>query len=653
MKIIDKIKKSVAASEKVFSFEFFPPKTSNGVKNLYVRINRLSNLEPTWIDVTWGAGGKTGELTLDIAVNAQKYCGVDVLMHLTCTGMTKEKLRKVLQQAKDQGIQNILALRGDKSRGTHKWTQCEGGCNGAKELVEFIRAEFGDHFCIAVAGYPEGWDGEEGYKKDVDWLKQKVDAGADFAITQLFYRAEAYKTFLADCKSAGIDVPIIPGIMPIQSYHAFQTMTTYCKCTVPPSLTDKLVATKDNDEATRKVGIEEVTKICNACLEAGAPGLHFYTLNLERSVREIIGNVNLGAGEEGPAKAPLEAPAAPSSQQLTPEAPSPTLSAAEGKAWYDGAAKKNENLIDRAATRRKFPWRASALSNRADESVRPIFWANRPKSYMARTETWDEYPNGRWGDANSPAFGDLAETHFFHFNSGSKAERKAQWNEAPLSAADVNEVFAQYVEGKVTRLPWCTEALQLETGPILNRLANLNRHGFLTINSQPSINAVESTDPVFGWGEAGGRIYQKAYIEFFVSPRKVGKFMSTTEENKKNTLTYHAIDIAGNSYTNCQTGAACAVTWGIFPGREAIQPTVVDPEAFAVWKDEAFSLWLSEWASLYNDESKSSELIHEIYKSYYLVNIVDNNFINGDIFEIFEQLIANDGGESESSTTSV
>ena len=139
MKIIDKINESIKANEKVFSFEFFPPKTPNGVKNLYVRINRLSSLEPTWIDITWGAGGKTGKLTLDIAVNTQKYCGVDVLMHLTCTDMPKPELKKVLQKAKDHGIQNILALRGDKSRGTHKWTQCEGGCNGAKELVEFIR----------------------------------------------------------------------------------------------------------------------------------------------------------------------------------------------------------------------------------------------------------------------------------------------------------------------------------------------------------------------------------------------------------------------------------------------------------------------------------------------------------------------------------
>jgi methylenetetrahydrofolate reductase (NADPH) len=658
MKIIDKIKRSADAGEKVFSFEFFPPKTENGVQNLYVRINRLAQLEPTWIDVTWPL--VKWEKTLDIAVNAQKFCGVDVLMHLTCTNMTKEKLRQVLQTAKDAGIENILALRGDRVRGAEKWTPCEGGLNGALELVQFIREEFGDWFCIAVAGYPEGHYGEKSYATDVQWLKKKLEAGADFVLTQLFYSPSAYEKYLSDCKEAGITAPIIPGIMPIMSYNTFNAMTTYCLCSVPPELDKKLAESKDDDNAIRKIGIDVVTELSIACLAAGAPGLHFYTMNLENSVRAIINNMGLIA-TPGPS---------PSTTPPLPDAPprSPLISASDGYEHNYGASVAAGNMQsihqisdgmtsitvgERAATRRKFPWRASALSTRSKETVRPIFWANRPKSYMARTDTWDEYPNGRWGNSNSPAFGDLGDTHFFHFNSGSKSDRKSQWNEAPVRASDVYEVFASYVEGKVKRLPWCTESLQLETVGIIEKLGRLNRNGFLTINSQPAVNSMPSDHPVYGWGGPGGRVYQKAYIEFFCSPKRLGHFMATLEEMPSTSLTYHAIDIHGNSYTNCTTGSTCAVTWGIFPGMEALQPTVVDPDAFKVWKDEAFSLWLSEWACLYNDESKSAELIYDIHNTYYLVNVVDNNFVNGDLFEVFESINVKYPESSSSEGTSL
>ena len=498
MKIIDKINDAVAKGEKVFSFEFFPPKTKNGVKNLYIRINRLCSLEPTWVDITWGAGGRTGDLTLEIAKNTQRYCNVDVLMHLTCTNMTKDQLRQVLQEAKDAGIENILALRGDPVRGQGgQWKQCEGGLLNAKELVSFIRQEFGDYFCIAVSGYPEGYDGMEKYEGDIQFLKEKVDAGADFILTQLFYRGEAYGKYLKDCGAAGITVPIIPGIMPIQNFRAFKAMTQYCKCQVPDKLKTRLEEHKDNDEMVREIGIDIVTKLCEGCIEHGAKGLHFYTLNLERSVREIIRRVGF-AGVEGNALEPRSEDkkneGSESDDKNVPN--SPTISATYGNDEnygpslsigdedLRGSDKASQVLVgSRVASRRRFPWRASTLANRQNENVRPIFWANRPKSYMARTESWDEFPNGRWGNKNSPAFGDLGQTHFFHFNSGTEVERKAQWNEAPLQPSDVNEVFAQYVEGKVSRLPWCTEPLQLETVAIIERLSKLNRNGFLTINS--------------------------------------------------------------------------------------------------------------------------------------------------------------------------
>jgi methylenetetrahydrofolate reductase (NADPH) len=220
---------------------------------------------------------------------------------------------------------------------------------------------------------------------------------------------------------------------------------------------------------------------------------------------------------------------------------------------------------------------------------------------------------------------------------GESKERRKQWGEAPLHEKEIFQVFADYIDGKVKFLPWCESALHLETGVIKDKLRKLNEEGFLTINSQPRVNAAPSSEPPFGWGPPNGFVYQKAYIEFFTSQERLAKLMEKCD--KYPTLTYHAIDVNGNTYTNCTTGKACAVTWGVFPGREVIQPTVVDPESFTVWKDEAFALWVKGWASIYEEGSESYDLIHDLHDQYYLVNIVDHNFVDGDIFKIFDEVI--------------
>ena len=280
------------------------------------------------------------------------------------------------------------------------------------------------------------------------------------------------------------------------------------------------------------------------------------------------------------------------------------------------------------------------MAKREKEDVRPIFWANRPKSYVQRTDNWDEFPNGRWGDSSSAAFGELSDSHFFSFLERNPEDRKAEWGEAPLEDCDVWEVFARYVEGRCSRLPWCAEPLQLETVSIIERLASINRSGFLTINSQPQLNGVDSEDPVFGWGGSGGVVYQKAYLEFFTSTMNFHKLKELIENNKKyKSLTYHATNHDGSiTLNNNRSGGTAAVTWGVFPGREVLQPTVVDPEAFMVWKDEAFSLWLEQWAVLYDDESLSFDLLHNVHDTYMLVNVVDNNFQSGDLFAILDRL---------------
>ena len=193
------------------------------------------------------------------------------------------------------------------------------------------------------------------------------------------------------------------------------------------------------------------------------------------------------------------------------------------------------------------------------------------------------------------------------------------------------------------RLPWCAEPLQLETISIIERLSLINRSGFLTINSQPQLNGVDSEDPVFGWGGSGGVVYQKAYLEFFTSTLNFNKLKKYIDRSGLN-LTYHATNHDGSStFSNNNFSGPTAVTWGVFPGREVLQPTVVDPEAFMVWKDEAFNLWLEQWASIYDDESLSYELMHTIHDTYMLVNVVDNNFQNGDLFSIFDEIVSDEG----------
>ncbi|CAN0144090.1 unnamed protein product [Ascophyllum nodosum] len=613
MKIIDKIKHAMDAQEPFYSFEFFPPKTAAGVENLSARMERMAKLEPLFVDVTWGAGGSTSDLTLAISVNAQKYLGVEVLMHLTCTNLKVEEIKDALNRAREAGIKNILALRGDPAKGLETWEAAEGGLRHAIDLVRLIRKEHGDYFGVAVAGHPEGHTdgkgqpslsssspsqedhgesgGEEEERLELQRLKEKVDAGADFVITQFFYDTEAFLRYARRCREVGITCPIIPGIMAIQNYTAFTRMTQFCETRVPPEIREALKPICSDDEAVKNYGVGLGIKMCKRLMDGGAPGLHFYTLNLERSVRLILDGLGYAVT---------------------------------------------------AATRRSYPWRASALSKRASEDVRrgPINWANRPRSYLARTEIWDEYPNGRWGDGRSPAFGELSDTHFFRFLIGSKEDRKAMWGEAPIAPEDIFETFASYIEGRIPKLPWCEVSLQAESKTIDEKLANINRRGFLTINSQPAVNGARSDHPVYGWGGGGGRVYQKAYVEFFASEALLDKILEACKSRAE--LNYYAVDVKGRTRSRGIKNTT-ALSWGVFPNREVQQPTIFDPETYMVWKDEAFRLWVDLWASLYDDESRSAELLYGIHDSYYLVAVVDNDFIDGNLWEIFDEKLMNEG----------
>jgi len=232
--VIDRINEAISSNTPFCALEFFPPKTEEGKINLFERIERMStNLRPAWIDITWGAGGTTSDLTIEIATFIQKYSGTVCLMHLTCTNMPREKVDIALEAAKAAGISNILALRGDPPHGTEKWEKVEGGFEYATDLVKYIREKHGDFFCIGVAGYPEKHLEADNFEDDVLHLKEKVDAGGEFIVTQMFYDVPTFNSFVNACRKVGIVVPIIPGILPIQTYAGFKRMTEFCQTVVP------------------------------------------------------------------------------------------------------------------------------------------------------------------------------------------------------------------------------------------------------------------------------------------------------------------------------------------------------------------------------------------------------------------------------------
>ena len=241
-----------------YSFEFFPPKTEPGLDNLLTRIDRMSRrLDPLFISITWGANGSTLSRTLAVASHAQRFACVDVLLHLSCTGLTREQIAQILTMAKSSGVRNILALRGDPPQAKRAWMEGDvsgGECDRAIDLVTLIRKLHGNYFGIGVAGHPEGHPssakGEEGQILEMQHMKEKLDAGAEFIITQFFYDVNVFLAYVRRCRKAGIHCPIIPGIMPIQSYLSLIKMTQFCNISVPASVLERIQRVRYDDDAS-------------------------------------------------------------------------------------------------------------------------------------------------------------------------------------------------------------------------------------------------------------------------------------------------------------------------------------------------------------------------------------------------------------------
>ena len=625
------------------------------------RIDRLARSEPLFISVTCSSSVSGAMATLGLCRHILEVCaenklifksrttqtrpllflqfaGVSPLMHLTCAGKSEEELKAILAAAKEAGVCNILALTGDvPAAGDQPSLK-------AVDLVKLARAEHGTYFCIGVGAYPGGWvasgspaPATVNLEAEVAALLTKQSAGAQFAVTQFLFDHTQHKALADAAKSAGVTIPIIPGILAVDRPRLVGRMAKQCGVQLSQAVqaeVDGAGPWEDDPDANATTSdplAGALAQLAASLVAAGAPGVHLYTLNLE-----------------GPATT------------LVQTAPLQEALAARGGA---------------AVLRRRLPWRAPVGASREGEAVRPIFWANRPNSYIQRTSSWQEFPQGRWSEVAEtvpgPALttedaGSAAGADSGQWGSGSAApgtptsagagcselggwgppaDRRVMWGERLDSEAAVWNVFAGYMAGSVPRLPWCEAELHPETSHMTSRLVQVNQAGLLTINSQPAVAGEASDHPVHGWGGAGGLVYQKAYVEFFARPELVSAIMEVAARPAFAAVRYMAVDAKGNSYTNSTASSATAVTWGVFPGREVVQPTVVDPAAFQVWREEAFGLWRNVWASAYDEDSETHALLHDIASKYYLVNVVDNDFMGGDVWAFIHAVLVAAGGE--------
>ncbi|KAJ8540276.1 hypothetical protein K7X08_030195 [Anisodus acutangulus] len=333
---------------------------------------------PSFSDITWGAGGSTADLTLEIANRMQNMVCVETMMHLTCTNMP-------VDHALEMGYKMFLLFVV-----IHLMVKI----SLFKLKVKHMRAKYGDYFGITVAeAHPDvipanGLATPEAYENDLAYLK-KVDAGADLIVTQLFYDTDNFLKFVNDCRQIRITCPIVPGIMPINNYKGFLRMTGFCKTKIPAEITAALEPIKDNEEAVKAYRIHLGTEMCKKIMASGIKTLHLYTLNMEKSALAIL--MNLG-------------------------------------------------LIEESKISRSLPWRRPTNVFRVKEDVRPIFWVNRPKSYISRTIGWDEYPHGQWGNAQNPSYGALSDYQLMRARSRDK-KLQEEWAIALNSVEDIYEVW--------------------------------------------------------------------------------------------------------------------------------------------------------------------------------------------------------------------
>lgn len=638
-KVTDKIA-ALPEDATYFSLEFFPPKTSMGFSNLQTRLERMSRaLRPLFVTVTWGAGGSTATKSLELAEICQRQLGLTTCLHLTCTNMSRSLVDDALEQAKALGIRNILALRGDAPRSEEYRDEAQllGGDSNdeftwAIDLVHYIRKKYGDYFCIGVAAYPEGHADQSHPEHqdplfDLPYLVEKTKAGADFIMTQLFFDVEAYDKFekLLRTHPSGVfkTIPIIPGLMPIQSYQILRRTTKLSHAKLPPDISARLNAVKGDDELVKQIGVDilsEITEHVKKTQGIGKKGFHFYTLNLEKAVAHILERCHLIP------QALME----DEEEAITIDY-SANLMPAEGA--VTSRDRRRLSSVNSGPHNRVIITKSSKSSNASFEAPEdeagilkdPIntrantLAISEGEGALGREATWDDFPNGRWGDARSPAFGEI--DGYGPTLHASTPQALEFWG-YPVVVDDISSIFRRHISGELDALPWSEEGLNPETNTIRNELLKLNSKGWWSVASQPAVNGVNSTDPIFGWGPRNGFVFQKPFVEIFLPSADWKKLQQQLDQHDQ--ITYFAGNNAGH-FSASNEGSVNPVTWGTFAGKEIITPTIVESVSFRAWLEEAFSIW-NEWQRIYSPRSATAKLIGSIKDDYWLVNIIHHAY---------------------------
>ncbi|TGJ86518.1 hypothetical protein E0Z10_g2228 [Xylaria hypoxylon] len=663
-KITDKIA-ALPADANYFSLEFFPPKTGMGFSNLRDRLDRMARaLRPLFVNVTWGAGGSTATKSLELAEICQRELNLTTCLHLTCTNMSRKMIDNALEDAKALGIRNILALRGDPPRAAEYQDANEDPENAIDEgfvwaidLVKYVRNKYGDYFCIGVAAYPEGHADEshplgQNLEHDLPYLVEKTLAGADFLMTQLFFDTDAYGNFerkLREHPSGAFkSIPIIPGLMPIQSYQMIKRTTKLSHARIPDRIMARLDAVKKDDEKVKNVGVDILCEIVEQVKEIqgrgqGPKGFHFYTLNLEKAVSFIVERAHLISST-------------PEEEAVVDDEPLPNIP----DLVINGTSSRDRHLQDISQSRRQSTVgseprnrvivsertlsnpeyeasqadvgiKASAINSRANTLA-----ISEGEGVLGREATWDDYPNGRWGDARSPAYGEIdGYGPTLHVT---RAQAISLWGH-PQSIEDVNTLFVRHLKGELNAIPWSEEEVHEETGTITDQLIRLNQRGLWTVASQPAVNGFRSEDPTFWLGPSpwlhiskGVRrvLYLRcrmAHPKRKVNKPRAGDFVSSdfpSAASPSGTAETTGADDNGYSMGESTTNA---VTWGVFPGKEILTPTIIEEVSFRAWSEEAFGIF-SEWAQVYGKGHESEKLLEAARADSWIVNIIHHDYMD-------------------------
>ncbi|KAG6021060.1 hypothetical protein E4U41_002629 [Claviceps citrina] len=663
-KITDKIA-ALPADGEYFSLEFFPPKTAMGFSNLRHRLQRMEQaLKPLFVNVTWGAGGSSATKSMELAELCQRELGLTTCLHLTCTNMSKRVIDKALEDAKVLGIRNILALRGDPPRKEEYRDADDSEDDGgdgfawAEDLVRYIRKIHGDYFCIGVAAYPEGHSDEsypleQSLERDLPHLVDKVRAGADFIMTQLFFDIQAYdhfeKTLREDPSGAFKTIPIMPGLMPVQSYQMIKRTTKLSHAKIPSAIMDRLDAVKGDDEKVKLEGVEIISELIDQiraikARSTGPKGFHFYTLNLEKAVSFIVERTGLIPRDPEKEEAVVDDGA--TGLTLTPPLPllqvngnrTSSRSRTSQRRSSIGSDPYNRVIVggrpathpEWEATGQEAGVPAESINSRANTLA-----ISEGEGVLGREATWDDFPNGRFGDSRSPAYGEIDGYGVSLHMSFTQAVRL--WGH-PKTVADIKAIFVKHIKGQVPAIPWSEEGLSSESSTIQSRLIDMNTRGWLTVASQPAVNGIPSGDRTFGWGPANGFVFQKAFAEFFLPSADWHVLANRLRgADHRDSVCFYAANAAGDFVSSDTSGGAVssasagggtnAVTWGVFPGKEIVTPTIIEEVSFRAWTEEAFGIW-AEWAKVYGRASDSERLLAGIRADYWLVNVIHHDYMD-------------------------